>query len=583
MRLISAAGFTILSEKSNSEKNRSGNGDVITLYELILKRSDRRVFPVPANIQNGCYLELCNSRLYDLNRKNTRYLDFVQSFADASHHLLIQSALKKSKGETKKLRQYTSIFINITFGDKEKQYKQIRDLIDAGIFNLHGGPEASRTNRQGLNPQLQFKLIFRKLYGVSKHIGLSSADRFEISGEELHNWLENPKEGKKILTRNLNFLNEDTQDETDITEPEESADAENIEAPFQPELFDPNENNQDVKQKAIPDFDFIINKLPLVTIVSENEMRQIEFDNIIIGLGFEDATLESARKLSQLKKCNLLFIEFDEVGNREEIIEEFRNKGFDAPQIIPHSDFSGIADKLRGLTLCDVTGLTKSIIFESIRTTLISNRSVYFSITEPESEYPLDEEIQNVFDKTENSDSSVLVTEVSNLIKGEQGPYSLINLLPHYTNISEPRVLFSFAPIKHERLYTLLDEREYEQINIVVSDGNSPKERLAKISAEFSLRKFNRAEVHYIPKSDISQMLQTLAKDYYTYFILNNFPFEIALTGSKLQTVSAAIFASVFKISQCWYIKPKMWDKTRFSQGFLNTSFLQISVSDVED
>lgn len=554
-------------------------GDVITLYELILKRSDRKTFPIAANIQNASYLELCNSRLYDLNRKDTSYLDFVQSFADASHHLLIQSAIKKARGETKKLRQYTSIFINITFGDKDKQYKRIRDLIDAGIFNLHGGPEASRTNRQGLNPQQQFKLIFRKLYGVSKHIGLSSADRFEISGEELYNWLENPKEGKKILINPLNSFDDDElTDELNKTDIEsETIDNFNNEPTAQLDLF-ANENKEYAKEKIMPNLDFIINKLPAIKIISEADIQNLQLDNIIIALGFEDAALQSAKKLACLNKCKLSFIQFDEVGKGDEIIKEFNDKGFDTTQVIHYSVFPNHIEKLQGNILCDVTGLPKSIIFDSIRKSLVLNKSVFFTITEPEIEYPLDNEIENVFDKNSNLDSSLLLTEVSNLIKGEQGPYSLINLLPHYSNISEPRVLFSYAPIKHERLYTLLDEREYEKINIIVPNGSSPKNRLAKISAEFSLRKFNNAEIHYIEDSNITGMMEILAKDYYTYFILNNFPFEIALTGSKLQTISAAIFSSVFKISQCWYVKPRLWDKNRFSKGYLNTSFFQVSI-----
>src|SRR5690606_14960935 len=126
--------------------------------------------------------------------------------AKAAHHLLVQSfKAREAEGANSKLRlrQYSSIFINITTGDIEQQYDQVRELIDAGIFNFSGGPEASRTNRQGVNPQQQFKLIYRKLYGITNHIGLSNADRFELSGKELENWLNNPKKGKGILIRNL--------------------------------------------------------------------------------------------------------------------------------------------------------------------------------------------------------------------------------------------------------------------------------------------------------------------------------------------------------------------------------------------
>lgn len=552
-------------------------GDVITLYDMMLKKADNSVFPIPANTQNACYLDLCNSRVFDLNRKNTRYLDFVNSFADASHHLLVQSAVKKSKGETKRLRQYTSIFINITVGDKDRQYKQIRDLIDAGIFNLHGGPEASRTNRQGLNPQQQFKLIFRKLYGVNKHMGLSNADRFEVSGEDLKKWLENPKEGKKILINPLNSFNEEelSVELEDADIPTSSPDADS--SPVQPNLFIKNEPSAETASKAVPDYDFILKKLPVIKPVSEAAVKKFTIDNIIIGLGFEEATLESARKLSKLPKCNLLLVELDEPGKSKEIISEFEKTGFDTSQIIPYADFGPTVEKLSGTTLCDITGLPKSVIFDSVRRVLVSQKSIHVSLTDPEFEFPLDEEIQNLLNCEAEDDASILIAKISSFIKGEQGPYSLVNLLPHYTNISEPRVLFSFAPMKHERLYTLLDEREYEQINIIVPNGETPKEQLAKISAEFSLRKFHNAKIHYTAKSDIGLTMETLAKDYYTYFILNNFPFEIALTGSKLQTLSAAVFSSAFKISQCWYMKPKSWDKSRFSQGERGTSFFQIA------
>jgi hypothetical protein len=59
--------------------------------------------------------------------------------------------------------------------------------------------------------------------------------------------------------------------------------------------------------------------------------------------------------------------------------------------------------------------------------------------------------------------------------------------------------------------------------------------------------------------------LEQIAKDYYTFFITNNFPFELGLTG-KVQTAAMAIFSS-FKISQCWYVKPEKWEKDRFSKG----------------
>jgi hypothetical protein len=43
-------------------------------------------------------------------------------------------------------------------------------------------------------------------------------------------------------------------------------------------------------------------------------------------------------------------------------------------------------------------------------------------------------------------------------------------------------------------LYTLLDERDYDHINVIVKNGRSPREKLARISAEFSLRNLIRPQ-----------------------------------------------------------------------------------------
>ncbi len=130
-------------------------GDVITLYEMILKKRNG-ITPISAISQNECYLELCNSRLFDIDRRESKLFDFAESFAEAAHFLLVQSYKQARLGQKVRLRQYSSIFINVSTGNTEKQNKQVRELIDAGIFNFSGGPQASRTNRQGVNPQQQF-------------------------------------------------------------------------------------------------------------------------------------------------------------------------------------------------------------------------------------------------------------------------------------------------------------------------------------------------------------------------------------------------------------------------------------------
>lgn len=556
-------------------------GDVITLYELILRRGiEAGQFPVDPKIQNACYLELCNSRLYDLNRRDTRYLDFIEGFADASHHLLIQSAIRKAKGETDRLRQYTSIFINITQGDKEKQYKQVRQLIDAGIFNLQGGPEASRTNRQGAKPQQQFKLVFRKLYGVSKHIGLGSSDRFEISNEPVEEWLSNPKEGKKILIKNLNPIPDEQINQllSETTIKEQSRDSDSNQNQ-QLNLFT-NDTSVSKINEAEVDCTYSLSRLPDIKTIAPADYGTIDIDVAIIGLGFEEATLHSAQQIQKLNPKKIFFIKFEEEGKSKEILESFNSIDDENKVIVTPDKINTIVPLLKSKTvLCDITGLPKSLIFQFITVSFLENNEFYYSLTNPEHEYPLDSDVQKFIESNYENDSSVLLNQITTILKGEDGKYSLIPLLPHYTNISEPRVLFSFASAKHERLYNLLSERDYEKINVIVPSGNSPREKLARISAEFSLRQFNSAVIHSINQNDLLQTLSQLARDHYTYFILNNFPFEIGLTGSKIQTAAAAIFSVHNKISQCWYVRPEKWDTTRFSTGYKDFSITKVESS----
>jgi len=556
-------------------------GDVITLYELILRKGiEAKKFPIDAKTQNACYLELCNSRLYDLNRRDTRYLDFVEGFANASHHLLVQSAIRKAKGEVDRLRQYTSIFINITHGDTENQYRQVRQLIDAGIFNLQGGPEASRTNRQGLKPQQQFKLVFRKLYGVSKHMGLSSADRFEISGKALEEWLTDPKKGKEILIKNLNPIEEQQLNSLVKTAilPEEII-KHDVSDSQQLLLF--GSVSQEQVHKPKPNYNFILNKLPKIEEVEDAFYKRLKIDIAIIGLGFEDSTLHSAKRISDLRPKFVIFIKFSEDGFTEEILNEFSYLSVSQRIIIGDDDFKNhISLIMNKCVMIDITGLPKAVIFDAIKASAMENGEFYFSLMNSEREYPLDEEVQPILDANCEHDSSILLNEMAKLVKGESGPYSLINLLPHYTNISDPRILFSFASAKHERLYTLIAEREYEKINVIVSSGETASEQVSRISAEFSLRQFNNAIIHYMDQNDIYKTLNQLSEDYYTYFVHGNFPFEIALTGSKIQSAAVAIFSSVFKISQCWYVKPSQWDTKRFSIGHSNFKIYKVELKE---
>ncbi|MBB6328263.1 serine/threonine protein kinase [Algoriphagus iocasae] len=557
-------------------------GDIITLYDMILNRNVKN-FPVSREAQNECYLDLCNSRLYHINRRESRLYDFAESFAKATHHLLVQSyKAREAEGEGSKLRlrQYSSIFINITTGNIERQYEQVRELIDAGIFNFSGGPEASRTNRQGVNPQQQFKLVYRKLYGVTNHIGLSNADRFELSGEELEDWLNNPKKGKDILIRNLKT---EVPDELPFTDNEGTS-----EEPYKQEeiviqttlweqetlsqepIIDP-ESTKKLEQLAIE-------KLPILEDLTLNDLCKTDKGlHFIAGLGFEERTLESLHRwLNCATISQVDLIEFKEAGNKNSMIqsldvEKLPYKIHPVDQAIE----SGI--QFNDDLTVDITGLPKAVIFNIIRTVLNNRKRVNVVFTEAEKHYPLEEVIKKLLEEYRESDHTQFLESLTDVLKGESGPYKLIPLMPkNIDNYSSRRVLIAFSSPKHERLFTLLDEREYDKIHIIVPSGSSPQDQLARIAAHVAIRRFNHAEIVESHADDLKSLIEYLAITYQRYFVEQTFSFEIALTGSKIQTVASASICSSFMVSQVWYVQPKSWDPKRFTEGTKETSVFSL-------
>ena len=113
-------------------------GDVIGLYEQILKRGAGRELPVAAELQSDCFQDFCARRLYDLNRRGGYLKDIAKSFAEASHILLVKSC-KESSRDKMRVRQYLSLYVRITTGDLEEQTRRLLELIDAGVFVFAGG------------------------------------------------------------------------------------------------------------------------------------------------------------------------------------------------------------------------------------------------------------------------------------------------------------------------------------------------------------------------------------------------------------------------------------------------------------
>jgi hypothetical protein len=560
-------------------------GEIIKLYDSILKHY-RGSYPIDPEKQSECFRDLSSERLYQLTRNNIDLKDYALSFAEAAHDLLIRS--NNSSG--KKLRQYYSMYIRITSGEKEeqdKQFNKILELIDAGIFVFAGGSISPRiASFDGTNPIKQFVLIYRKLYGITNLIGLQQADRFELNGERLIRYLENPKKGKEILMEGLGSDNEETKALKKPTY--KSIKGETNRQTLG--LFDTNKSDEiDLLNVKKTNQYLIDEKKPKVKMLTSSDITPVTFDLVILGLGFETRALTTIQELIDknivIKK--VICIKYKEIGQSEGIINSLKYSNIDF-DIVDYDKFitKNVSIETIGLNiLICLSGLSKILIFKIINT-FFSNNRLIFSHTLAQDYYPLDADIKKYLEAYRQSDFSYELLEnmTSNLIKGEKGPYEVIQLHNSNADESKKRVLITFSSTKYERLFKILDEREYDIIELISPFSNNPRTELAENISVFLSKRFNHVIVKNLDTNNIKELIDHIYDKYYHYYVLNNCNVEFALTGSKRQTVICSIITTMMKISKCWYVSPTSWDTEKFSIGSLATEYFEITdKTDIND
>lgn len=571
-------------------------GDVISLYELILHKAEGHQWPIPASIQSESYQEFCSRRLYDLNRRKGELKDVALSFAEASHELLAKSYRDTTGKRTTRdrLRQYMSIYIRITTGDVNWQYEKVRDLIDSGLFVFAGGSDAPRTKTKDSNPIQQFKLTYRKIYGLSNFIGLAESDRFELSGDQLEEWLRNPSNGKEILLRNLGGNGDDAEDSEDhdvklATEAtvESVPTAAKPKVAIQRHLFDTHERIKEIFPGLGTELDadtqeWLQQYVPRVEKLSLPDLANVKFRCVVLGLGFEPRALASARRLSKvIHSEHALLVKYLEQGKAKEISEAIAQVTSESTVIEYEQIRKPRLPMPIGNTLIDISGLAKPVIFHSVRQALRQNGVVWICHTRAKSYYPLDEDISKVIEAERSRDHYALLSSLTKVLTGEEGPYRIKRLHSSDADVSRRRVLFAFASAKHERLLTLLEHRDYDQLEIVAPKGKNPRGIVARIAADVAAKNFGSGKITELDSDDFDGILTLLMCKYQHWYVDRGFNFDLALTGSKLQGVAAAAVSAAVKMSDCLYVSPKTFDKDRFTKGVSTTSVFKISLPQI--
>lgn len=556
-------------------------GSTITIYEKILNHLNG-TYPIKPQLQNDEFQEFCSIQLYLLDRREGYLKSIAKSFAEASYELLMQSAKKK---EDRGLRQYLSIYIRVTAGDKEEQGKRLRELVDAGVFVFQGG--APRTKTKDSDPILQFKLTYRKIYGLADFIGLAERDRFELSGPELEEWLRQPENGKEILIRNLSTevttedeFDEEYEDEIVNHFPEEKEELSQTNQQLglfrRDKIFDNLYDQNDPVKQLI--------SLPKIQRISSSNLQNV--DLLFVALGFEDRALTSISKcLEKFRPKKIVAIKYNEKGYSEEILEIINTKNI----LLDIKDYETIVSNKENLIsgetkiAIDITGLTKAAIFQIVKSSFSKQQNEVFIIyTGAADYYPLEESLNKVLKAQNNKNYHLLLEELKDVLSGENGPYNLKSLQSVESDVSRMRALFAFASPKHERLIKLVEERTYDQIEVLIDSSNSPRTTVSRLAAEVAVRETATGSIHEGNSRNPNEVLKRLEQSYQKLYFYGGMNFEIGLTGDKIDALAAAIFCSVVNVNNVWYVKPESFDPKRFSTGSGETLFYKIKMPNNE-
>ena len=565
-------------------------GDVIKLYEEILKRGlSNRKRPIEDAVQAQCFKDLSAHRLYDINRRQSYFKDHAIAFAQAAYELLIRSCRegKKKGSENPRLRQYSSIYVRVTTEDEtstKHQIDRLRDLIDAGVFVYTGG--SPRTKTKDSNPIQQFILSYRKIYGLTAYIGLSDRDRFELSGRDLEEWLEHPEKAKEILLRNqINFevdASGEINEETNLNSTKKQVCHVDV-GINQGEM---KSGNGSIRQKDMERFQADIfdtevlteKKVELMDVrakIIEVKIEQIDVDMLseksigmlLTGLGFEDRTLASNEYISKVVAPKVVCaMRYDVAGHADEILQVWKGRNFIVNEIAYTKAHMSVPN-YEGIALIDISGLPKPIIFQAIRQELTSKGHVLVCHATAKQHYPLDKDLEKVLAAKKSEEPLVFLSSLAEVLMGEKGPYTAIKLIDEDFDPTRSRALLAFSSAKHERLYSLLDRREFDHLEIIAPNKKTSRAKVACYAADFISQNYQNTKVTNIGTNDLSELVRYLDEHYLDLYSTSGANLELGLTGSKTQAVAAAILSARRKISQAWYLSPAEFDEKRFSQG----------------
>lgn len=540
-------------------------GTSIALFQETVARAKLTQLPVPKQDQHEVFQEFCSNQLFQLNNRDGKQKSVFSlkkaalEFAEASHDELVASY----RNERDRLRQITSMNVALDEGNDE-QIRKLLELVDAGVFALHPRKFSNRTKNQGSDPVLQFQLSFKKILGISKQIGLSDRDRFELNGEQFLGWM-NGTQGADNLRASTRRYSKSDEDEAEGTETET------------PVAIEEEEPIQGVLPLTPP-------ATKIASAVTELAVPSVKFaelsavgpiDNLIVSLGFEERCLESASRIAQATRPkNIVAIEFPIPGKLTETKALAREIGAEFQTIKSEDILDGTDVALSGRTLIDASGLTKPIIFRLVRSDFRKSGSTLAAITEPSEYLPTEAALKEAIGDGKEFFGDEGVLKLTDILSGDRLPYKLSLVDELKSDPSRNRKLCAFASAKHARLIHLIEETTFDEIDVFLQEGDTYRNAVAAKAASIATSGGEQGSVIPFEPHAPGRLLEAIFQNHYQSYYVQNSNFELALTGGKLETVLAGITGACVPLNVVHYVQPADFETNGFSSGTGETTVL---------
>jgi serine/threonine protein kinase len=552
-------------------------GDVLQIYALILDRAGGTPYPIAHDIQHKAMVDFAEGKLFSLAGRDQWLYSHAIAFAAAAH-------LELKKSDSSRLREYAEIFVKIEPSDAPTVFPRIIDLIDAGVFVFAGGTPRTKT-RHGA-PFLQFKLAYRKVFGLTNRIPLAMRDRFELPGKSMMSWLDAPSAAKFKPTKRIRAAR-DTAIAAAETPPI---------APLQRELADQGTPRQRTREVQ-PDLFTLLDEAPREATITEpvpkshtlytvetlekGELASVKANwstrHVIGAFGFEARSVGAWNALLQAGQPGAAtMLHYTDAGLTREISELLNRSGvpFLSTGVESVVDQARVREIIRGCAdrdvVIDTTSLTKSLIYSLVLESLLQREEVWVLHTCALEYFPADDDLASLALLLKSGNAPEAFGQLNSIVAGESGPYDCMSVGAQHHDPSQPSFLVAFVPLKYDRLAQLLDEVPVEAIAAVApihsSGAQTNRCAVTRYLGTYFVQRYN-GSYHELSSLDHDGTFRLLSRLHREKALEGGFNFEIALTGAKMHAVGAAMLAATALPASVYYSRPTKFDPSQFTKG----------------